>query len=591
MKPVSIRDLNTAAPVTDSHAGECAAYRLAPSFRDTVTLDGKSNPAISRKVYYPRVKKLPDGSYFLVHMDMRLGGSIYASHSADLRHFTPRVALLAGHDVLRDGEEDRFVYATPDAAVLPNGDLLVVCQWRYAKGYSKDAKNCGLMTLRSHDGGKTFDKEKVVYVGRCWEPYILVLSSGEVQIYFSHTAPKFYEDPSLLADSLIKTSRPDVKDAPYAAHRVSQSYICTTAGGTKCFTDQMATAVELGNGDIAFSCESDCGDYRFRVTAAVSHDNWARPLGIDEAGPADKMFAFTKGAGPYIAHLPSGETLLSFNCEGRQTILYGDEHGKNYRVDEPLTTFGGRWGYWGSLSVDTPHCIIAAYPNIRELRGADNKLLYIDNDLMLARLYLNHRIDACELTPDFVGNTDALFIGAASQAQCAIRAAHDRDRFYLRVDRLDRYLTAGDGIELKLDSVSGSVTLMGGSYENLDFDSTSGDLTVTDAAVGELSADTTSGSLTLGGAFETVDFDTTSGALHLTTSILPQDISCDTVSGGVMLTLPENGGFSATLDSVSGDLTVDGFTGSLHRDTFVYGQGGPAYEFDSVSGDVHIRCA
>lgn len=96
MKPVSIRDLNTAAPVTDSHAGECATYRLAPSYRDTVTLDGKSNPAISRKVYYPRVKKLPDGSYFLVHMDMRLGGSIYASHSADLRHFTPRVALLAG---------------------------------------------------------------------------------------------------------------------------------------------------------------------------------------------------------------------------------------------------------------------------------------------------------------------------------------------------------------------------------------------------------------------------------------------------------------------------------------------------------------
>ena len=284
MKPVSIRDLNTAAPVTDSHAGECATYRLAPSYRDTVTLDGKSNPAISRKVYYPRVKKLPDGSYFLVHMDMRLGGSIYASHSADLRHFTPRVALLAGHDVLRDGEEDRFVYATPDAAVLPNGDLLVVCQWRYSKGYSKDAKNCGLMTLRSRDGGKTFEKEKVVYVGRCWEPYMLVLSSGEVQIYFSHTAPKFYEDPSLLADSLIKTSSgsalirsfdngetwtPDVKDAPYAAHRVSQSYICTTSGGTKCFTDQMATAVELGNGDIAFSCESDCGDYRFRVTAAV----------------------------------------------------------------------------------------------------------------------------------------------------------------------------------------------------------------------------------------------------------------------------------------------------------------------------------
>ena len=145
--------------------------------------------------------------------------------------------------------------------------------------------------------------------------------------------------------------------------------------------------------------------------------------------------------------------------------------------------------------------------------------------------------------------------------------------------------------ELELDSISGSVTLTGGSYENLDFDSTSGELTLMGAAVGELSADTTSGSLTLDGDFTQVEFDTTSGSMELTASALPQNISCDTVSGGVTLTLPENSGFSASLDSVSGSLTVDGFTGSLHGDEFVYGQGGPAYEFDSVSGDVRIRCA
>ena len=145
--------------------------------------------------------------------------------------------------------------------------------------------------------------------------------------------------------------------------------------------------------------------------------------------------------------------------------------------------------------------------------------------------------------------------------------------------------------ELELDSVSGSVTLSGGSYEKLDFDSTSGDLTMMGAAVGELSADTTSGSLTLDGDFTQVEFDSTSGSMELTASALPQDISCDTVSGSCTLTLPENSGFSASLDSVSGSLTVDGFTGSLHGDEFVYGQGGPAYEFDSVSGDVRIRCA
>lgn len=466
MQPVSIKSLNTSPALPDSHAGECASYRLAPSRRDSITLDGKTNAAISPRVYYPRVKKLQDGSYILLHMDYRLGGNVFLSRSDDLVHWSPREKLFAAHPVLRDdGEEDKFMYATPDAAVLPNGDLLVVCSYRYAKGYVLDAKYGGLMLKKSTDNGKTFSEERVIYVGRNWEPYILVLKSGEIQIYFSHSAPKFYLDPAVRRDSLIKTSSgaamirsfdggenwtPNVTGAPYAAHRVSQSYISTMASGTKCFTDQMATAVELGDGSIALACESDCGDYRFRVTTAVSHDNWARPLDIDEAGPADKAFAFTNGAGPYIAHFPSGETPLSFNRDGRQTILYGDEHGKNFRVDEPLVTFDGKWGYWGSLTVDTPHCLISAYPNIREFRSPEGKLLRVDNDLMLGRLYLNHRIDALPRTPDWASNTDALFLGAASQAQCALRVAYDEEKLYIRADRLDRYLTAADSIEVRV---------------------------------------------------------------------------------------------------------------------------------------------
>lgn len=466
MQPVSIKSLNSAPAVTDSHAGECASYRLVQSWRDSVTLDGKTNPAISTRVYYPRVKKLQDGSYILLHMDYRLGGNVFISRSDDLVNWSPREKLFGAYQTLRDGvDEDKFMYATPDAAVLPNGELLVVCSFRYAKGYVLDSKYGGLMMKKSSDNGKTFSEERVIYIGRNWEPHVLVLKSGEIQVYFSHGAPKFYLDPSVRHESLIKTSSgaaiirsfdggeswtPNVTDAPYAAHRVSQSYISTMANGTKCFTDQMATAVELGDGSIALSCESDCGDYNFRVTTAVSHDNWAEPLGIDEAGPKDKAFAFTSGAGPYIAHFPSGETLLSFNRDGKQTILYGDEHGKNFRVNEPFVTFGGKWGYWGSLTVDTPHCMIAAYPNIREFRSPEGKVIRIDNDLMLGRLILNHRIDALPRTPDWAGNTDALFLGAASQAECALRVAYDEEKLYIRADRLDRYMTAADSIEVRV---------------------------------------------------------------------------------------------------------------------------------------------
>ena len=53
-------------------------------------------------------------------------------------------------------------------------------------------------------------------------------------------------------------------------------------------------------------------------------------------------------------------------------------------------------------------------------------------------------------TPGWAGNTDALFLGAASQAQCALRVAYDEEKFYLRADRLDRYLTAADSIELRV---------------------------------------------------------------------------------------------------------------------------------------------
>ena len=60
MQLKKISELNS-AHVTDSHASECGASRLMPDFRETITLEGQSDPAISSKVYYPRVKKLANG--------------------------------------------------------------------------------------------------------------------------------------------------------------------------------------------------------------------------------------------------------------------------------------------------------------------------------------------------------------------------------------------------------------------------------------------------------------------------------------------------------------------------------------------------
>lgn len=463
MQLKKISELNSAHS-TNSHAGECGASRLMPDFRETITLEGQSDPAISSKVYYPRVKKLANGKFLLLHMDYRLGGNVFCSLGDDMHSFTARQKLFAAHTIIRDdGEEDKIMYANGEAAVLPNGDVLVVASFRYNKGYVLDAKYGGLVMRRSTDNGMTFSEEKVIYVGRNWEPYILVKKDGEIQVYMSHTAPKFYLDKTVRTDSPIKTSSgtaiirsydngeswtPNVTEPPFAAWRVSQSYVATMENGTKCFTNQMATAVELGDGSIAVATESDLANYTFRLTVAYTHDNFARELGIDEDGPADKLFAFEEGAGPYMAHFESGETVLSYNWTGMQHIRIGDENGKNFDKEHELIAFDGRWGYWGSLTVEDGHTLISAYPNISEIKGLPKTR--IDNDLMLGKLRLNHRIDAMVLTQGWQGNTDALFVGARSQAQASIRVAYDSECLYVRVDRLDKYLSAADGMEIRI---------------------------------------------------------------------------------------------------------------------------------------------
>ena len=464
MKLTSIEKLNCAPHAVDSHAGMTSFSRLAPDFRRTVTLEGQTDPAISPRVYYPRIKCLGGGRYLMLHMDNRLGGNVYYSFSDDFIHYTPREKLFSAYPVVRDdGAEDKIVYANGEAVVAKNGDLLVFASYRYNSGYGLDAKYGGIVMRRSTDGGRSFSDEIEIYRGRNWESFPLCKADGEIQLFFSHTAPKFYLDKTVRTDSPIKTSSgtamirstdngytwtPNVKEPPYAAHRVTQSYVATMENGTKCFTNQMATAAELGDGSIVISTESDLCNYQFRLTLSYTHDNFAHPLDIDEDGPADKDFAFADGAGPYIAHFPSGETALSYNWKGLQHIAMGDENGKNFDLKRQITTFGGRWGYWGSLTVEDGHTLIAAYPNIYEDKTV--KPYDIDNDLMLGKLCLNHAITARPCTGDFDGNTEALFVGGLSQAQMSVRAAYDEENLYLRIDRLDRVLTDGDGVELWL---------------------------------------------------------------------------------------------------------------------------------------------
>ena len=68
----------------------------------------------------------------------------------------------------------------------------------------------------------------------------------------------------------------------------------------------------------------------------------------------------------------------------------------------------------------------------------------------------------------------------------------------------------------------------------------------------------------------------------------PNSIDLDSVSGQLVVVLPENTGFTAELDSLSGKMYSD-FSTTYQDDTMCYLDGACKITMDSVSGNLRIR--
>ena len=456
----SISDLNKNAEI-DSHANSYQHSSLERNFRESNTL--KSYDLLNTAfAMYPRVKKISDDKYFLIFQSGQYGGNIMFSTSKDGVNFdTPRVILK--DEKILDGTDTRR-YMTADAAVLPNGDILIVSSFRAVSGYRTMVGENGLVSIRSTDGGKTWSEKKVIYVGTNWEPYVFVQKSGEIQVYFSATAEKIYlygysNERISSGIGMIRSTdngetwTPDIKEAPYAPQYVMKQYVTTRSDGVKCFTDQMASAVELNNGSIALVGESrfpgtGSSDV-YKISVGISKDNWATRIGFDESGPSIRSNNMFLGAGPYIAQFTSGETLLTYNQGNTFYARLGSADALNYADAMSVFEVGG---FWGSCLMDSDHSAILTSPAVTSSNTAN---------INVARFYLNHDVNAQKLTPTIDGGneewsaqTDALFIGSKSQAQVSFRFAYDDEYIYILAERLDNSLFTGDSISVMLSDSS-----------------------------------------------------------------------------------------------------------------------------------------
>ena len=467
----SINSLNAGEPVINDHAADWDKSLLEPNYRQYTEVTG--DKLRIREANYPRIKKIADDRYILFYQDARVARNIYYSVSSDLKEWGLGLNLFASRSITVNGESDTLCYSTCDATVLQNGDIMAIASFRSSRNFRRTNEFNGLAMKISSDGGRTWGEEQIIYKGSNWEPQILQLPDGEIQVYFTHGGPKIQPqmEAGIPESEMVpspgtaiirskdngKTWDPYVMEPPYAAHRVSQQYAYTKKG-IQVFTDQMPCAILLNNTDtIALAMESMFvrdGEDVLYITTAYSDDNWAVGLGLDEEGPADKQENMWHGAAPYLRQFPSGETVLSYN-QKRFQIRLGDSLAREF--GDPLFPLNGT-GRWGSLELIQSHIVVGTMAYVFEDKSEQNRI-------MISQNVLNHRIDAPRArirvdgdNTDWDDATDALFVGSDSQAQAAVRPAKDDDNLYFLVERLDADLSDGDTVELYLAD-SGSDTL------------------------------------------------------------------------------------------------------------------------------------
>lgn len=156
-------------------------FAFAQNYSDGIRLawDYSQQKLISQGVY-ARAKLLTNGDLGLVYSN---GNNIY---------FKKRVkgSLVWGNSVVvsRDAEA---VYAYTNSELTELSDGTLVYSWNARPG-ADTGRPYKIMIKFSSDDGRTWKDEQTVYTAGivfnegCWEPVVLQLPSGELQLYFAN---------------------------------------------------------------------------------------------------------------------------------------------------------------------------------------------------------------------------------------------------------------------------------------------------------------------------------------------------------------------------------------------------------------------
>lgn len=142
--------------------------------------------------------------------------------------------------------------------------------------------------------------------------------------------------------------------------------------------------------------------------------------------------------------------------------------------------------------------------------------------------------------------------------------------------------------KIYIDSVSSEVKTEGISVKKFKIDNVSGKIRINKTEAEAIDISTISGACEVEGKFNDVVLESVSGNMHIQSSVCPEKVSGDSISGDINLTIPPDSGFTAESDTVSGSFNCD-FAVTTKGDTRISADGSSEFIFETVSGNIYIN--
>lgn len=294
--------------------------------------DHSSEKKISHDAYsaeYARIRRIGGDTLFLVYRSGPEGhtwDNIALRKSFDNGKTWDPFTLLA-----RDDNPAYFGFSDPEMIVLKNGWIIVAFEGR---GNPDTNDHDNIQIRISKDRGMTWESPVIVTKGRSWEPAMIQLPGGEIQLFYSSEA-RWWPSPEPRPQEILM-----IRSLNNGLAWDEPKQVAFTEGAR----DGMPSPLLLENNKgIIFAIEnvglprspwiiysSPSSNWDYDDLPSTSNNRRWRAISGD-----------IHGGGPYIVQIPSGETILSCHIAGGRNVsgwrkntmavYIGDNEAKNFR--------------------------------------------------------------------------------------------------------------------------------------------------------------------------------------------------------------------------------------------------------------------